>query len=100
MNVTREQMLAVIGRLLPTLQERVPVSRLALFGSVARDTAGPDSDVDVLVEFDRPVTARQFFEVQFALEDALGRRVDLVTRKGLRPELRESIERDLVDAGA
>ena len=56
----------------PALADRFGVVRLALFGSTARDTARPDSDVDVLVAFDGPATPEAFFGVQFYLEDLLG----------------------------
>ncbi len=78
------------------LAERFGVTRLALFGSTARDTAGPHSDVDVLVAFDGPATSARYFGVQFYLEDLLGRSVDLVTEKALRVRLRPYIERDAI----
>lgn len=81
----------------PELQRRFGVTRLALFGSTARDEARADSDVDVLVAFDGPASAARYFGVQFYLEDMLGSRVDLVTDKALRPELRPFIEREMVD---
>jgi predicted nucleotidyltransferase len=73
------------------------VTRLALFGSVARDEADEDSDVDIVVRFDGPATSKRYFGVQFYLEDLLGRPVDLVTDKALRPELRPYIEREAID---
>ena len=51
------------------LVERFGVARLALFGSTARDTAGPHSDVDVLVTFDGPATSARYFGVLFYLQD-------------------------------
>jgi hypothetical protein len=72
----------------PFLARRFGVTKLALFGSTVRDTATPESDVDVLVVFDGPATSARYFGVQFYLEDLLGRPVDLVTDKALRPELR------------
>ena len=80
----------------PLLQERFGVVRLALFGSTARGAASDTSDIDILVAFDGPATSRRYFGVQFYLEDLLGRPVDLVTEKALRPELRPYIQRDLV----
>ncbi len=76
------------------LAKQFGVVRLALFGSTARDAAGPDSDIDILVEFDGPATSARYFGVQFYLEDLLGRPVDLVTEKALRPELRPFIEKE------
>lgn len=72
------------------------MTRLALFGSVVRDSARADSDVDILVSFDGPVTSSRYLGVQFSLEDLLGRRVDLVTDKALRPGLRPYVERGAV----
>lgn len=72
------------------------VMDLAVFGSVVREDAGPESDIDILVSFDGPATSNRYFGVQFYLEDLLGCAVDLVTDKALRPELRPYIEREAV----
>jgi predicted nucleotidyltransferase len=74
------------------------VATLFVFGSVARGEAGPDSDVDLLVEFSRPVGLIEFVRVQQFLARTLGRRVDLVTRDALRPGMRDEILKELVDA--
>ena len=60
------------------------VASLGLFGSVARGEERDDSDIDILVAFDGPATFDQYMDVKLLLEDALGRRVDLVTEQGLR----------------
>ena len=78
------------------LAEHFGVVRLALFGSTARGSAKPDSDVDVLVGFDGPATPEAFFGVQFYLEDLLGCEVDLVTERALRPQLKPYVERDAI----
>ena len=78
----------------PILAERFGVIDLAVFGSIARDSAGDRSDIDILISFDGPATSDRYFGVQFYLEDLLGRRVDLVTEKALRPELRPFIEKE------
>jgi predicted nucleotidyltransferase len=76
--------------------ERYGVTDIALFGSTVRDSAKPDSDIDVLVSFDGPATSARYFGVQFYLEDLLGRPIDLVTDKALRAELRPYIEKEAV----
>ena len=76
--------------------QRFGVRSLSLFGSMARDEARPDSDVDVLVEFDGPTTFDGHMGLLVYLEDLLGRRVDVVTAKGLKPRLRPLIDQDLV----
>lgn len=90
----RASALDLLRRSKQVLSERYGVTRLALFGSTARDAAREGSDVDVLVAFDGPATSERFFGVQFYLEDLLGAPVDLVTDKALRPELRRFVEKD------
>ena len=93
----RQRALKLLAHGKPELQARFGVTRLALFGSTGRDTAGNSSDVDILVAFDGPATSKRYFGVQFYLEDLLGCPVDLVTEKSLRPELRRWIERERVN---
>lgn len=95
--MNRQETLQVLTRVKPELARRYGVVRLALFGSMARNEARPDSDVDVVVSFDGPATSERYFGVQFYLEDALGRTVDLVTEKALRRELRPFIEQEAVN---
>ena len=94
--MNRAEVLDQLARNKPTLVARYGVERLALFGSTLRDAARADSDIDILVSFDGPATSERYFGVQFFLEDLLGRPVDLVTDKALRPELRPFIEREAV----
>lgn len=63
-------------------------------GSFARDRAGDDADVDILVRFDGRATSKCHFDAQFYIEDLLGRPVDLVTDSALRRELRPYVERE------
>lgn len=74
------------------------VLRLALFGSVARGMAGPDSDVDLLVEFDpAKKTFDNFMGLAIYLEDLLERRVDVVTPEFLSPHIGPHILREAED---
>ena len=72
------------------------VTSLSLFGSVARDEAGPESDVDVLVEFEGPTRFEPFMDLKFLLEDTFGCQVDLATRGALRRELAPRILKEAV----
>ncbi|MCE2914456.1 MAG: nucleotidyltransferase family protein [Rubrivivax sp.] len=94
--MNRDEVLKQLAACKGELAHRFGVTRLALFGSVVRDSAKADSDVDILVSFDGPATSARYFGVQFYLEDLFGRRVDLVTDKALRPELRPYVEREAV----
>ena len=93
----RDEILTLLRAHKATLSQRFGVVELALFGSVVRDRAGKDSDVDILVRFDGPATSKRYFGVQFYIEDLLGRPVDLVTDKALRAELRPYVEREAVN---
>ena len=72
--------------------EYFKLKTLAVFGSVARDEARQDSDVDILVEFQGPATFNGYMDLKFFLEDLLGCPVDLVTRKSVRPRVKAQIE--------
>jgi len=74
------------------------VRRIALFGSVVRGEARPDSDVDLLVQFDpERKTFRTFMELSFLLEGLLQRRVELVTTESLSPFIGPHILREAED---
>ena len=79
------------------LRESFHVRSLALFGSSARGLAGPASDVDLLVEFDRPIGLLHLSAMALRLEGLLERRIDLVLRRALRPELRGRVLAEAVD---
>lgn len=78
--------------------KRFGVKSLAVFGSVARDEARAESDVDILVEFSQPVGLFEFLRLSFYLEELLGCHVDLVTPDALRTRLREQILKEAVYA--
>ena len=69
-----------------------------LFGSVARDEARPDSDVDLLVEFDRPVGLFTFVRLKRYLEEILGSPVDLGSPDSLKPYLQEAMSQEVIRA--
>ena len=101
--LSREQIIELLRKHLPEWRSKYAVQRIALFGSFARGTATQGSDVDLLVEFSRPV-GLEFIGVLIEMEHLLGRKVDVVTRETLRrgqenPRKRhiaESIERDMI----
>lgn len=94
--MNRSRVLELLTRSKPTLAARYGVTGLALFGSTARNDARADSDIDILVAFDGPATSERYFGVQFYLEDLFGCKIDLVTKKALRVELRPFIEKEAV----
>jgi len=95
--IKRDEVIAIIAAHREQLQE-MGVKSLELFGSVARDEARPDSDVDFLVEFNRPVGLFEFIAVRLYLEDILGCSVDMGTQKALKEHLREPVRKDIIRA--
>lgn len=92
----RDVAIQMLRDALPRLKERYQVHDLALFGSVARDEAGPESDIDILVTFEGPATFDGFMGLEEALNALLGQRVDLVTQDAVKPLIRPFVERDLI----
>ncbi len=75
---SKEEVLRILGEALPELRERYGVRRLALYGSFAHGQPGPESDVDLLVELERPL-GLVFVDLVYDLERKLGRKVELLT---------------------
>jgi predicted nucleotidyltransferase len=76
--------------------QRYEVKELAIFGSAARGDMRPDSDIDILVEFqtNARIGLLKFESLSEELEVLLGRRVDLVTKRGLKPQVRPYVLRE------
>ncbi len=73
------------------LREQFGVSQLGLFGSYARGEQNPESDLDILVDFDEPVGLFEFMDLNDQLEKLTGMKVDLVTRGALKPYIGKRI---------
>jgi predicted nucleotidyltransferase len=96
--MTRDEALHLLKIEQETLRRQFGVRRLALFGSTARAEANAGSDVDVLVDFDRPITLFDLVAVRQYLEKALGlAKVDVVPRDCVYPEFLASITQEAVD---
>jgi predicted nucleotidyltransferase len=92
----REEVLSILGARQAELHEQYRVRSLSIFGSVARDETRPGSDVDLLVEFDRPVGLFAFIGLQQFLESLLGCKVGLGTLRSLKPRLKETVLREAI----
>ena len=97
--MSRDEVLATLRQHAPELQAE-GILHLALFGSTARDEATPVSDVDLMAEYDpnKRLSLLDIVGLQHQLEDLLGAKVDLCTRKLIKPILRPYVEADAVDA--
>ncbi len=90
---------AVILRLLAAHKQELDsqgAKSLAIFDSVARDEARPDSDVDIIVEFSKPVGMFEFIDLKNYLENLLGCQVDIGTAASLRPKMLERVLKEAV----
>jgi len=98
-SLTKEAILRRLRESYPQLTAQFGVKRIGLFGSFARETAQDSSDVDLIVELQRPIGLK-FMELVEYLEMLLGRRVDVLTPAGLRgirlPEVARQIEDSIV----
>lgn len=88
----REDIVTTLANVAKELASDYGVKSMALFGSVTTADWTPESDVDVVVEFEGTATFDRLFGLHDRLESLLGVRVDLVTRKGLRPRLLRTID--------
>lgn len=95
----REQIIARLRQREPELRGR-GVLHAALFGSVARGEAGPDSDIDLMIEVapDASVGVFEYVAITQYLEDLFDGRVDVANRRTLKPLVRPAAERDAVYA--
>ncbi len=93
----RSEVIQVLRIHASELDSQFGVKRLALFGSVARDEASPASDIDLLVEFNRPVGLFGLFALQDHLERLFGCPIDLGTPESLKPRIREQVLAELLD---
>lgn len=80
----------------PMLARDYHVAEIGVFGSVARNEHGTESDLDLLVEFDAPVSLFDLVRLEDELEERLGVNVDLVTKGSLKPRIGERVSEDLV----
>jgi predicted nucleotidyltransferase len=78
------------------LRKKFKVKTIGVFGSYVRGEQKQGSDVDVLVEFEEPVGLFEFMRLEFYLSDLLGVKVDLVSKKALKPYIGEHIKREVV----
>lgn len=97
--MSREAILALLRQYYPYLVAEYGVKRIGLFGSYARGKPDAASDIDLVVEFERPIGFR-FVELAEYLENVLGREVDILTPEGIRgirlPWVAEEIEKSVV----
>lgn len=96
-SLQKDDVIKLLNSYKPALQE-FKVKSLLIFGSVARDEANAESDVDLLVEFEQTIGLFAFVRLQRYLEKILGCKVDLGTPDSLKEDLREVVLKDAIRA--
>lgn len=85
----------IIKELKPVLEKKFHVSSIGVFGSVARNDYSESSDVDIIVDFSQPIGI-EFIDLADLLEEKFHEQVDLVSKKGIKPQYFSSIENEIV----
>lgn len=85
----------ILQELKPELARKFHVRSIGLFGSVVRDDFSPSSDIDIVVDFDQPIGI-EFIDLAYYMEQHLQKKVDLVSRKGIKEKYFKAIEREIV----
>lgn len=88
--MNKNDILNKLRELKPFLNREYSVKEIGLFGSFASDSAKADSDIDLLIELEKPI-GWKFFSLEIYLEEIFGRKIDLVTKNALRERLKEDI---------
>ncbi len=78
------------------LKNKYKISKVGIFGSYVRGEQRSGSDVDILIDYDKAPSLVALIEIENMLSDLLGMKVDLVTSKGLKPQLRQLILDEVV----
>jgi predicted nucleotidyltransferase len=91
-----EQIILRIKKALPALREKYGVKSLGIFGSYVRDDQSRGSDVDILVEFEEPISLFRFMTMEYEIEDLIGRKVDLVMKTALKPGIGRHVLSEVV----
>ncbi|MEQ9715519.1 MAG: nucleotidyltransferase family protein [Candidatus Asgardarchaeum sp.] len=94
--ITKEKVLEILRKELPYLRKKYKVKRIGVFGSFARNEQTFESDIDILVEFEKPIGLFKFIELEWYLSEKLGRKVDLVTHNALKPLIRDKVLSELI----
>jgi len=93
---TKEEILRILKDELPHLREKFGVTRIGLFGSYSREEQGPGSDVDLLVEFEKPIGFFRFLAIEDYIKERLGVKAELVTEDALKPRMKPHVLEEVI----
>ncbi len=92
----QDGILRVLKELKPEINAKYKVKEIGIFGSFVREEQSETSDIDILVEFEAPIGLFKFLELEEYLESRLGRKVDLVSKKELKPRIGRYILKEVL----
>ncbi len=92
---SKNEILNVLKYLKPILSQKYHVLRIGLFGSFAVDNFHENSDIDIIIDFEQPI-GWEFFDVQDLLSKHLNRKIDLVSGKALKAQLKDKIMKQVI----
>jgi len=93
---TTEQILDMLRAKKPQLQSKYPISELGIFGSYARGDYHEKSDIDILVDFNARIDGFDYIHLAHDLEDLFQYKIDIVSRKGIKPQYLPYVEKSLI----
>jgi predicted nucleotidyltransferase len=88
--ITRNYIVNKLRDLKPTLYKEYSVKEIGLFGSFADNSYSEDSDIDILIEFEKPI-GWKYLSLEIYLESIFGRKIDLVTKNALKEQIKDKI---------
>ncbi|MCD6221312.1 nucleotidyltransferase family protein [bacterium] len=91
-----EEIKKIIQQHKKEMKEKYGVKEIGIFGSLVRGEMKEESDVDILVEFEKPIGFFKFLELEEYLSDLIGRKVDLVSKKALKPHIGKYILEEVI----
>lgn len=92
-----EEIKKKLEELKPSLEEKFKVKTMGIFGSYIKGEEKEKSDLDILVEFEEPVSLLKFIELENCLSDSVGVKVDLVMKSVLKPRIGKHILKEVVN---
>jgi len=93
---TKEEILKILEEELPLLRQKYGISKIGLFGSYSRGDQDAESDIDLLVQFERPIGFFKFVAIEEYLKEKLGGKVELVTEDALKQVIRPYVMKEVV----
>jgi uncharacterized protein len=87
---SRNEILKKLNDLKPILYKDYSVQKIGLFGSFSDETFTEDSDIDLIVEFEKPI-GWKYFSLEIFLEEVFGRKIDLVTKNAIKEQVKDRI---------